>query len=115
MPLGRIVHSYDDNEAGLWNANFEEGLRIAKATDAKEVWQGRAVQPTIHLMGGTIMGTGPENSVWTRSAGPTRCRTSGAPVGHLPHRGRLQSDLYSLGPVAARRRAPRRALEHDRG
>src|SRR6202171_2620981 len=40
MPLGRIVHSYDDNEAALWNANFEEGLRIAKATDAKEVWQG---------------------------------------------------------------------------
>jgi choline dehydrogenase-like flavoprotein len=63
MPLGRIIHSYDGNDAALWNANFEEGMRIAKATDAKEVWQGRAVQPTIHLMGGTIMGTGPENSV----------------------------------------------------
>jgi choline dehydrogenase-like flavoprotein len=63
MPLGRIIHSYDDNDAALWNANFEEGQRIAKATDAKEVWQARAVQPTIHLMGGTIMGTGPENSV----------------------------------------------------
>src|ERR1700719_851179 len=63
MPLGRIIHSYDDNDAALWNANFEEGLRIAKATDAKDVWQGRAVQPTIHLMGGTIMGTGPANSV----------------------------------------------------
>jgi choline dehydrogenase-like flavoprotein len=63
MPLGRIIHSYDANEVALWNANFEEGMRIAKATDAKEVWQGRAVQPTIHLMGGTIMGTGAENSV----------------------------------------------------
>ncbi len=63
MPLGRIVHSYDDNEAALWNANFEEGLRIAKATDAKEVWQGRGAMPTIHLMGGTIMGTGAANSV----------------------------------------------------
>ncbi len=63
MPLGRIIHSYGDNEVALWNANFEEGMRVAKATDAKEVWQGRAVQPTIHLMGGTIMGTGPENSV----------------------------------------------------
>ena len=63
MPLGRIIHSYDDNDAALWNANFEEGLKIAKATDAKDVWQGRAVQPTIHLMGGTIMGTGAANSV----------------------------------------------------
>ena len=63
MPLGRIIHSYDDNDTALWNANFEEGLKIAKATDAKEVWQGRAAQPTIHLMGGTIMGTGAANSV----------------------------------------------------
>ncbi len=63
MPLGRIIHSYDDNDAALWNANFDEGLAIAKATDAKEIWQGRGVQPTIHLMGGTIMGSGPENSV----------------------------------------------------
>jgi hypothetical protein len=63
MPMGRIIHSYDANEVALWNANFEEGMKIAKATDAKEVWQGRAVQPTIHLMGGTIMGTGAENSV----------------------------------------------------
>jgi choline dehydrogenase-like flavoprotein len=63
MPLGRITHSYDANDAALWNANFEEGVRIAKATDAKEVWQGRTAQPTIHLMGGTIMGRGPENSV----------------------------------------------------
>jgi choline dehydrogenase-like flavoprotein len=63
MPLGRIIHSYDDNDTALWNANFEEGLKIAKATDAKEVWQGRAAPPTIHLMGGTIMGTGAANSV----------------------------------------------------
>jgi choline dehydrogenase-like flavoprotein len=63
MPLGRIIHSYDDNDAALWNANFEEGLKIAKATDAKDVWQGRGAQPTIHFMGGTIMGTGAGNSV----------------------------------------------------
>ena len=62
MPLGRIIHNYDDNEAALWNANFEEGLKIGHATGAKEVWQGRAAQPTIHLMGGTIMGTGAANS-----------------------------------------------------
>ena len=43
MPLGRIIHNYDDNDAALWNANFEEGLRIAKATDAKE--SGRPAAP----------------------------------------------------------------------
>jgi len=63
IPLGRIIHNYDDNDAALWNANFEEGLKIAHATDAKEVWQGRGGMPCIHLMGGTIMGTGAANSV----------------------------------------------------
>ncbi len=63
MPLARIIHSYDDNDAALWNANFEDGLKIGKATDAKDVWQVRSTQPTIHLMGGTIMGTGAGNSV----------------------------------------------------
>src|SRR5262249_23112512 len=30
MPLGRIIHSYDEDSVGVWNANFEEGLKIAK-------------------------------------------------------------------------------------
>jgi choline dehydrogenase-like flavoprotein len=30
---------------------------------AKEMWSGRGNIPTIHLMGGTIMGTSAENSV----------------------------------------------------
>ncbi len=63
MPLARIVHNYDDNDAALWNANFEEGMKIGHATDAKEVWQVRTAMPAIHLMGGTIMGTGASNSV----------------------------------------------------
>jgi choline dehydrogenase-like flavoprotein len=54
----------------LWNANFEEGLKIAKATGANEVWSGRGNMPTIHLMGGTIMGTEAGNSV-TNSYGQT--------------------------------------------
>src|SRR5260370_29971198 len=63
MPLAKIIHSYDkDAEAG-WNANFEEGLRIAKAAGAKDVWSARANMPTIHLIGGTIMGTAAGNSV----------------------------------------------------
>jgi choline dehydrogenase-like flavoprotein len=63
MPLGRIIHSYDDEVPKLWEANFVEGLAIAKAAGAKEMWSGRGNIPTIHLMGGTIMGSGPENSV----------------------------------------------------
>jgi choline dehydrogenase-like flavoprotein len=70
MPLGRIVHSFDADAAALWNANFEEGLAVAKAAGAKEIWSTRGAMPTIHLMGGTIMGTNAGNSV-TNSYGQT--------------------------------------------
>jgi choline dehydrogenase-like flavoprotein len=70
MPLGRLIHSYDQDAIALWNANFEEGLKIGKATGAKEVWSARGNMPTVHLMGGTIMGTGAGNSV-TNSYGQT--------------------------------------------
>ena len=63
LPMARLTHSFDDDAVALWNANFDQGMKIAKATDAKDVWQVRAAQPTIHFMGGTIMGTGAANSV----------------------------------------------------
>src|SRR5262249_3913008 len=63
MPLARIIHSYDQDVVAVWNANFDEGLRIAKAAGAQEAWSARGNIPTIHLMGGTIMGTGAGNSV----------------------------------------------------
>ena len=63
MPLGRIIHSYDDDVPKLWEANLTEGLAIAKAAGAKEMWSARGNIPTIHLMGGTIMGTGADNAV----------------------------------------------------
>ncbi len=63
MPLAKIIHSYDQDVVAVWNANFDEGLRIAKAAGAKEAWSARGNIPTIHLMGGTIMGTGAGNSV----------------------------------------------------
>ena len=63
MPLGRITHSFDQDAVGVWNANFEEGLRIAKAAGAQESWSARGNMPTIHLMGGTIMGKGAADSV----------------------------------------------------
>ena len=63
MPLAKIIHNYDKDAEGVWNANFDEGLEIAKATNAKEAWSARGNMPTIHLMGGTIMGPGSANSV----------------------------------------------------
>jgi choline dehydrogenase-like flavoprotein len=63
MPLAKIIHSYDNDAQAVWNANFEEGLKIGKATNAKDVWSARGSMPTIHLMGGTIMGTGVGDSV----------------------------------------------------
>jgi choline dehydrogenase-like flavoprotein len=63
MPRAKIVHSFDDDAIGVWNANFEEGLKVAKAAGAKEMWSGRGLMPTIHLFGGTIMGTSAGDSV----------------------------------------------------
>ncbi len=63
MPLGKLTHTYDDNAVALWNANLEVGLKVAKASGAKEAWSARGAIPTSHLMGGTIMGTGAGDSV----------------------------------------------------
>jgi choline dehydrogenase-like flavoprotein len=63
MPLGKLTHSYDADAVALWNANLEEGLKVAKASGAKEAWSARGAIPTSHLMGGTIMGPGAGDSV----------------------------------------------------
>src|SRR5215475_5514246 len=63
MPLARLVHNYDKDVEAVWNANLEEGVKIAQAAGAKEVWSARGAIPTIHLMGGTTMGTNAGNSV----------------------------------------------------
>jgi choline dehydrogenase-like flavoprotein len=63
MPLAKISHTYDKDAEAVWNANFAEGLEIAKAAGAKDAWSARGNMPTIHLMGGTIMGTDAGNSV----------------------------------------------------
>jgi choline dehydrogenase-like flavoprotein len=64
MPLAKLIHSYGQDPLALWNANLEEGLKIAKASGAKEAWSARGgAIPTSHLMGGTIMGAGAGDSV----------------------------------------------------
>jgi choline dehydrogenase-like flavoprotein len=71
MPLAQLIHSFDDDALTLWNANFEQGMNVAKATTATTAWPGKpSFVPTTHLHGGAIMGTGPENSV-TNSYGQT--------------------------------------------
>jgi hypothetical protein len=34
MPLGKITHSFNDEAVALFNANFDKGVEIAKATGA---------------------------------------------------------------------------------
>ena len=64
MPLARLIHSFDDDALALWNANLEQGIKVAKVTNAKEVWPAKPpFVPTTHLHGGAIMGTGVANSV----------------------------------------------------
>jgi choline dehydrogenase-like flavoprotein len=71
MPLARLTHSFNDDAIALWNANFDQGMKVAKATTAKESWPGKGpVVPTSHLHGGAIMGTDASNSV-TNSFGQT--------------------------------------------
>ena len=106
MPLGKITHGYSDEAVALFNANFDKGLEIAKMTGAKEVWSNEAAMPTIHLMGGTIMGNSANNSVTNSYGQNSRGRQ---PVdrraGHLPDERRAKSNLHDLGVVAAWGRA----------
>jgi choline dehydrogenase-like flavoprotein len=71
MPLVKLTHSFSDDGIALWNANFDQGMKVAKATNAKETWPGKGpVVPTSHLHGGAIMGADASNSV-TNSYGQT--------------------------------------------
>ena len=116
MPLARLTHSFDDDAVALWNANFEQGVKVAKATGAKEVWPGKGpVIPTTHLHGGAIMGTerGELGDQQLRPDPRNPESVDGRAV-HLPERRRVQPDLHDLRGVAARRRESGGELEDDR-
>jgi choline dehydrogenase-like flavoprotein len=71
LPIARINHSYDQDAIDAWNSGLDEGLQIVKGANPKDAWKGGGAAPgTIHLIGGTIMGTGADNSV-TNSFGQT--------------------------------------------
>ncbi len=90
----------------LWNANLEEGLKIAKASGAKEAWSARGSIPTSHLMGGTIMGTSCQRfrrrQLWPEPRNP---KSLGGGAEHLSDRGRIEPDVYDICLVTARCRA----------
>ena len=107
LPMARLIHSFDDDAVALWNANFEQGLKIAKATDAKESWPGKGpVMPTAHLHGGAIMGKDSselgDQQLWPD---PRDSQSVDGRAVRLPDRGRIQPDLHDLRRGAARRRA----------
>ena len=115
MPLARIIHTYDKDAEAVWNPNFAEGLEIAKAAGAKDVWSARGNMPTIHLMGGTIMGTdawqlgGQQLRLDARDPEPLHRRTR-----HFRDSRCVEPDLYDLCSIIARGRAAGIAMEHGR-
>jgi hypothetical protein len=113
MPLGRIIHSYDDDVPKLWEANFAEGLAIAKAAGAKEMWSGRGNIPTIHLMGGRHR-SGELGGQQLR-ADPRDSESLHGGSWYLLHFGRVEPDLHDLRPLATRCGAAGDEVEHGRG
>ena len=106
MPLGKLTHTFQDDAVALWNANLEDGLKVAKAAGAKEAWSSRGAIPTSHLLGGTIMGTGRlEFGRQQLRPEPRNPEPVGCWSGHLPDRRGVKSDLYDLCSFSARRRA----------
>jgi choline dehydrogenase-like flavoprotein len=63
MPIARIVHSLDDHALKLFNHAREEGLRVMKATKAREVWSPPGPPALLHFTGGTPMGRSAADSV----------------------------------------------------
>jgi choline dehydrogenase-like flavoprotein len=61
VPLAKVTHDTHADSVSLWKASLAEGKEVMTAAGANEVWTG---QPgSMHIMGGTIMGTSATNSV----------------------------------------------------
>ena len=61
VPLPRVVHTRHAASQALWRASLEEGKAVFAAAGAQKVWSG--VEGSMHIMGGTIVGTSRDNSV----------------------------------------------------
>ncbi len=60
-PAVRIVHSFNEDALGLWRHANEQGVKIMQAAGASKVWTGP--MGTAHVIGGTVMGHDPADSV----------------------------------------------------
>ena len=61
-PLANLTHANGEDLTGLFQYTLARGQSIMHAAGAKEVWPMNGLG-LIHVMGGTIMGSGVENSV----------------------------------------------------
>ncbi len=61
VPLARVSHDTHPESVSLWKACLAEGKEVMAAAGATETWTGPA--GSMHIMGGTIMGTSASNSV----------------------------------------------------
>ena len=60
-PLARVVHSFDEEAQALWAYVNDQGQAVMEAAGARERWGGP--MGAGHLIGGTIMGEDPAQSV----------------------------------------------------
>jgi choline dehydrogenase-like flavoprotein len=61
VPQARVIHSAHPQSQALWQAAVTEGKAIIAAAGAPEVWNNPP--GSMHIMGGTIMGTNRNDSV----------------------------------------------------
>ncbi len=61
VPVARVSHDTHPESVALWKASLAEGKQVMTAAGATETWTGPA--GSMHIMGGTIMGTSAGNSV----------------------------------------------------
>ena len=61
LPLAHIAYRMSDEGRKLWQTAAAEGVKIFKAGGAREAWHSPPGGQ--HIMGGTILGTHPANSV----------------------------------------------------
>src|SRR5262249_25053078 len=61
VPIARITHDTHPESVALWRAALAEGKAVMTAAGGPEGWAGPA--GSMHIMGGTLMGRGPPDSV----------------------------------------------------
>ena len=71
FPIARVVHAYDQDAVSLWRGLLDQAVDVVKSANPVEAWPAAgAVPPTIHVIGGTVMGSDAATSV-TNSYGQT--------------------------------------------